>query len=140
MYFFSLQNRNLFENLHSLICAKYPFLRTCQANLGKCRFLVAGFYCIQRSHFNRTTYQNNFFFYLHIYLFIFFIYSSFSSTFFTDISPGSVGVLVNGESHVSVSQVSEVTTFNKFLSEFDLMVPFASRFRFFRTNCLLLLL
>ena len=54
-----------------------------------------------------------FFFYLHIYLLIFFIYSSFSSTFFTDISPGSVGVLVNGESHVSVSQVSEVTTFYK---------------------------
>ena len=75
--------------------------------MGKCRFLVAGF------HFNRTTYQNNFFFYLHIYLLIFFIYSSFSSTFFTDISPGSVGVLVNGESHVSVSQVSEVTTFHK---------------------------
>ena len=41
---------------------------------------------------------------------------------------------------MSVSQVSEVTTFNKVLSEFDLMVPFASRFRFFRTNCLLRLL
>ena len=41
---------------------------------------------------------------------------------------------------MSVSQVSEVTTFNKVLSKFDLMVPFASRFRFFRTNCLLLLL
>ena len=40
---------------------------------------------------------------------------------------------------MSVSQVSEVTTFDKFLSEFDLMVLFASRFRFFRTYPLLLL-
>ena len=40
---------------------------------------------------------------------------------------------------MSVSQVSEVTTFYKFVSEFDLMVLFASRFRFFKTNSLLLL-
>ena len=105
-------------------------------------------YLQQLFHFKHATFEglktktipNNFFLYLHIYLLISYIYSSFSSTFFSDISPGSLGVLVNGESHVSVSQVSEVTTFNKFLSEFDLMVPFASRFRFFRTNYLLRLL
>ena len=77
-----------------------------------CGFLL---YLQQLFHFKHATFEGlktktipeQFFsFYLHIYLFI---YSSFSSTFFTDISPGSVGVLVNGESHVSVSQVSEVT-------------------------------
>ena len=34
---------------------------------------------------------------------------------------------------MSVSQVSEVTTFDKFLSEFNLVVLFANRFWFFRT-------
>ena len=72
-------------------------------------------------------------------MYFLFIYLSFSSTFFVDIPPGSVGVLVNGESHVSVSQVSEVTTFDKFLSEFNLVVLFANRFWFFRTYPLLLL-
>lgn len=136
--FFSSENRNLYLRTYiAYICASYHFFK----NLFKLlRIFTVSSDLILIAPLLKDLTPKQFFFYLHIYLLISYIYSSFSSTFFTDISSGSVGVLVNGESHVSVSQVSEVTTFNEFLSEFDLMVPFASRFRFFRTSCLLLLL
>ena len=42
MYIFSSENKNLFNNLNSLITMWEPV----KANLGKCRFWPAGFYCI----------------------------------------------------------------------------------------------
>ena len=41
---FSAENKNLFKNLPKFMLITI-YARTCLGELGKCRFLVAGFYC-----------------------------------------------------------------------------------------------